>query len=306
MPLNKQIISILGLPNRFAGLLLLALGLLALVQARPAHAQAATFPIIQDFRSTTAPGWLLSGTTALTANADGAGNGWLRLTSASGNRAGTAIYDTAFPSTDGIVVRFSYATHGGSGADGFSFFLLDGSAAIPSPAPPVVRSATPRSKRLLVSPMPMSELASTNLAISPTIQPWEPRRARTHKGQTRSCCGVLGTALRAIATWPARSWPELPLAVNHERPVEIVILGGKITVKVDYGSGYVTEINEYDLSTATGQTALPATFKLGFSGSTGGSTNFHEIRDTSIRKPGDLSIAMSADKTVAASGEPRA
>ena len=126
----------IGLLNRLAGLLLLlALGLLALVQAKPAHAQAATFPIIQDFRSTTAPGWLLSGTTTLTANADGAGNGWLRLTSASGNQAGTAIYNTAFPSTDGIVVRFTYATYGGSGADGFSFFLLDGSTVNPQPGP---------------------------------------------------------------------------------------------------------------------------------------------------------------------------
>ena len=90
---------------------------------------------------------------------------------------------------------------------------------------------------------------------------------------------------------------------DFARPVEIVILGGKITVKVDYGSGYVTEINDYDLSPpANGQ--APPTFKLGFSGSTGGATNLHEIRDLSIRKPGDLSIAMSADKTVAASGDP--
>jgi hypothetical protein len=126
-------ISMLGFPNRVAWLsLLLVLSLLALVQARPANAQA-TFPIIQDFRSTTAPGWVLSGTAELTANTDGAGNGWLRLTNDSANQAGAAIYDTAFSSTDGIVVRFSYATYGGSGADGFSFFLFDGSTTNPQP-----------------------------------------------------------------------------------------------------------------------------------------------------------------------------
>lgn len=113
-------------------LLVMLVSLLALVQAGPANAQATTFPIIQSFRDTTAPGWLLSGTAALTANTDGAGNGWLRLTSTSPNdQSGTAIYNTAFPSTEGIVVRFTYATYGGSGADGFSFFLLDGSTANP-------------------------------------------------------------------------------------------------------------------------------------------------------------------------------
>ena len=302
-----QIISIPGLPNRFAGLmLLLALGLLALVQARPAHAQAATFPIIQDFRSATAPGWLLSGSTVLTANTEGAGNGWLRLTSASGNQAGTAIYNTAFPSTDGIVVRFTYATYGGSGADGFSFFLLDGSTTNPQPGPAGGALGYSRSggsnglanAYVGIGFDEFGNFSADNLLGTPPGTTRQTPNSIALRGSGNGTTGYRYLTGKRVSQGIATG------SRAGARPVEIVILGGKITVKVDYGSGYVTEINEFDLSTAPGQAALPATFKLGFSGSTGGSTNVHEIRDVSVRKPGDLSIAMSADKTVAASGEP--
>jgi uncharacterized repeat protein (TIGR01451 family) len=298
----------IGLLNRLAGLLLLALGLLALVQARPANAQAATFPIIQDFRSTTAPGWLLSGTAELTANADGAGNGWLRLTSASNNQAGAAIYDTAFPSTDGIVVRFTYATYGGDGADGFSFFLLDGSTTNPQPGARGGALGYSKIQSISAAGLPNGYVGigfdefgnfsnDSALGTPPGTTPYTPDSIAL-RGSGNGLTGYRYLTGQDVSQGIATG------SRADARPVEVVILGGKITVKVDYGSGYVTEINEYDLSTAPGQAALPATFKLGFSGSTGGSTNFHEIRDASIRKPGDLSIAMSADKTVAVSGDP--
>ena len=285
--------------------MLLALGLLALVQARPANAQAATFPIIQDFRSTTAPGWVLSGSTVLTATTEGAGNGWLRLTSASAYQAGTAIYNTDFPSTDGIVVRFSYATYGGSGADGFSFFLLDGSTANPQPGSS--GGALGYSKNGATAGLTSAYVGigfdefgnfSNDPALGTPGTNGQTPNSIVLRGSGNGTTGYRYLAGKVVSQGIATG------SRAGARPVEIVILGGKITVKVDYGSGYVTEINEYDLSTATDQAVLPATFKLGFSGSTGGSTNFHEIRDTSIRKPGDLSIAMSADKTVARSGEP--
>jgi len=286
-------------------LLAMLVSLLAFVQARPANAQA-TFPIIQDFRSPTAPGWLLSGSTALTANTEGAGNGWLRLTSASGNQAGTAIYNTAFPSTDGIVVRFSYATYGGSGADGFSFFLLDGSTVNPQPGPSggalgYSRSGGSNGLANAYVGIGFDEFgnfsADNLLGTPPGSTPFTPNSIAL-RGSGNGLTGYRYLTGKVVGQGIATG------SRAGARPVEIIILGGKITVKVDYGSGYVTEINEYDLSAATGQVTLPATFKLGFSGSTGGSTNFHEIRDASIRKPGDLSIAMSADKTVAGSGQP--
>ena len=93
----------------------------------------AQFPITQSFTGATAAGWTLLGSAVLTANGhgDAAGAGWLRLTDATTNKAGTAYYNTAFPSTYGIVATFDYADYGGNHADGFSVFLIDGATASP-------------------------------------------------------------------------------------------------------------------------------------------------------------------------------
>lgn len=68
---------------------------------------------------------------ACTSNQDTAGNGALRLTPASNNQFGNIVSDFTFPSSDGLQVTFTTYTYGGgggvNGADGISFFLMDGS-----------------------------------------------------------------------------------------------------------------------------------------------------------------------------------
>jgi len=86
--------------------------------------------------STFDPGWTVGGTgytpvlTASSAggNIDTAGNGWLRLTSAAGNQATYAYNANAFVSKDAtIAAAFDYVSYGGNGADGITFFLADAS-----------------------------------------------------------------------------------------------------------------------------------------------------------------------------------
>jgi hypothetical protein len=79
--------------------------------------------------------WHIGGSAALTAEGDGEGNGWLRLTPAINNRFGYAYNSTAFPSTDGLLVDFDYADWGGNGADGTVFFLYDGATGTFAPGP---------------------------------------------------------------------------------------------------------------------------------------------------------------------------
>ena len=82
-----------------------------------------------DFSTSTTPdGWVIGRDAALTApSVDAEGSGWLRLTSASTNQVGYAFADTEIPSCSGVVFSFEYTAWGGSGADGFSVFLFDGS-----------------------------------------------------------------------------------------------------------------------------------------------------------------------------------
>ena len=62
---------------------------------------------------------------------DPVGDGALRLTHAVGYQVGAVLSDFTFPSNAGLAVTFTSLTYGGSGADGLSFFLMDGSVAVP-------------------------------------------------------------------------------------------------------------------------------------------------------------------------------
>jgi len=75
-------------------------------------------------------GWVLGGnpnSSLLTGNGtiDPVGSGWLRLTDNEGNQTGYAYNTTTFDLSQGLLVQFDYATWGGSGADGYSVYLFD-------------------------------------------------------------------------------------------------------------------------------------------------------------------------------------
>ena len=76
----------------------------------------------------------------------------------------------------------------------------------------------------------------------------------------------------------------------------------EITVQIDHGSGFVTVIDSYDLTSATGQAAIPDTFKMGFAGSTGGLNNYHEIRNLIVIETADVGEAPSASVSVPSDG----
>ncbi len=78
--------------------------------------------------------WVFAGsgyTPTLTSGvSDTAGNGWLRLTTTATNQATSAYYNQAFTAANATVyAKFDYESYGGTGADGITFFLFDGSKA---------------------------------------------------------------------------------------------------------------------------------------------------------------------------------
>jgi uncharacterized repeat protein (TIGR01451 family) len=112
---------------------------IALVLAVLSFAGTAHGAIINEpMNGATAPGWVIGGSAYLTASSgvDPAGDGWLRLTDLGGNEAGYAYLNTAFDISQGAVIQFDYVTWGGAGdggfgcgttgADGYSIFLFDG------------------------------------------------------------------------------------------------------------------------------------------------------------------------------------
>lgn len=144
------------------GFILSYCGLLPATPVPVAEAQMASFPITESFQNSTALDWIfkrqylatniktvseLLTSDPLAGVGDKPGEGWLRLTDTktatpySKTQKGYAIYNKAYPATDGIVVKFKYAAWGGTGTnnpsigdiggDGFTFFLLDGSVENP-------------------------------------------------------------------------------------------------------------------------------------------------------------------------------
>uniref|UniRef100_UPI003BF91618 discoidin domain-containing protein n=1 Tax=Rubrolithibacter danxiaensis TaxID=3390805 RepID=UPI003BF91618 len=88
----------------------------------------AQFPYGETYKRSTAPGTVYGQSAALTGGTiDPGTDGYLRLTSNAGYQKGYAYSDAKFPSAHGIKANFEYFTYGGTGADGFTFFLFDAS-----------------------------------------------------------------------------------------------------------------------------------------------------------------------------------
>ncbi|MBK9519957.1 MAG: Ig-like domain repeat protein [Anaeromyxobacter sp.] len=296
---------------------LLACALLAPLAAR------AQFPITESFMNATAPGWVLQGSASLTApSIDTAGQGWLRLTPATGNQAGSAIYNTAFASTNGIAITFDYADYGGTGADGFSFYLINGTTISPtvgSNGGPLGYSGRfgGTAAQCANGTQPVTTPGVTNGYVgigfdefgnfSACESGYAAPGLTTHSVVIRGS-GSLSTsrAFRYLTGQAVNVAPYNTTIDNVQRAaprkVRISIVNQRITTAMDFGAGFQTIINAYNLAAAANQAALPATFKMGFSGSTGGSTNVHEIRNVRVELPANITLGQSVTPTTVSVG----
>lgn len=301
-------------------LILMASVLLILMQtpSRPLWAQSL---VSQTFRDLAAPDWTFGALPGsqlpflTSANGtDPVGDGWLRLTSALNNQAGFAIYDNAFPSTAGVVIEFDYSIWGGTGADGFAFFLLDGSFVNPQVGAfggslgyaqrQTVNGTVDGLSRGYVG-IGFDEFGNYSNATEGrdggVVGPANNGRSPDSIAIRGSGSGMNGYQYLGGAT--------VPFGVDFEntvtRPVQtgtdfrrariIITPDSVISVEVQVGANapYVTVINNFDLDNQPGQTARPPTFRAGFSASTGARTHNHEVRNFSVAQPIDVSIVKT-------------
>jgi len=91
----------------------------------------AQLPYSESFKNSTATGLLVSGVAGdaflTSGSVDPVGEGYLRLTNNQNNQSGFVRSTRSFPSANGLSISFDYFIHGGTGADGLSFFLYDSS-----------------------------------------------------------------------------------------------------------------------------------------------------------------------------------
>ena len=186
--------------------------------------------------------------------------GDLVLTPAQTNQAGSAFYSSTLPS-DGLNARFTVQINAGTGADGLTFTLLDGS-----------------------QPATSLEAGGGGLgygglqkAVAVTLDTYQ-------NGQDPSANflgiadGVLPTALDNLHYIATSTNVDALTAGTHD--VDVTAYGGHLRVTVD---------GDVKIDTAV---ALPATVRPGFTAATGGLTNQHVVRNVAI-----TSLQAAADTT---------
>jgi len=267
----------------------------------PAHAQ---FKLQQTFEGTSAPGWVFSDSAFLTAASgpppiDAPGSGWLRLTNVANNSKGLAL-DSGFifPGNQPVVVRFNYVSWGGTGADGMTVFLYDSST-----VSPMAGAFTGGGLGYcggaggylgigldefgnFSRPADRCTLASGGPGKSPeSLVIRGPESSTNAWVSTTSIPGGIDNP--NVASRPSPKTVQLVLT-----PATV---GYTITAQFQSASGQPFQT----LFTNTPFTyAAPTDIGVGFSGSTGGATNNHELQGLIAATPDDLQVTMTGPASV--------
>jgi uncharacterized repeat protein (TIGR01451 family) len=321
--------------------LLLWLGVVLWLGITQSVSSAQTFPLIETFKTNTAPNWILGDSASLTAGgADPANDGWLRLTNNANSQKGFARLNANIPTPQGVSIEFEYKTWGGTqyaGAgqrgDGLTVFFYDGDA--PGPfnigdyggslgyANGVLDTSKPCGTAGNFVPglyrgyigIGFDEYGNfSNPGTGDRCKNGGPgvRKERVvirgpydYDNTAVANNGSVGyeylTAsadLSVPGIDTGLTDPSRPADSTYFRKVLVLIepvsAGAtpdyKVTVKWQTASNglYTTVINSYQLPTKP-----PANLKIGFAASTGGATNYHEIRNLSIQKPTNLKVVKT-------------
>lgn len=238
-------------------------------------------------------------------------DGALRLTNSKERQAGYVIYNTSIPTANGLDISFDYFSYGGSGGDGLSFVLIDGNA---NPSVPGGAGGSLGYAPLVYPPMGINQpgIAGGYLAIgfdefgnfvnslegrnvgcpsSPYASLLSPNTV-----SVRGAAGVGGTISQLPAyqgycllqtsgtLTQSLSAPDLIRSNAIVRHVRIVLdVNSNLCIFIDFGAGYQLVMPALNLAAITTQPHIPSGVKLAFAGSTGGSTNNHEVRNLVVR-----------------------
>ncbi|MET0262622.1 MAG: autotransporter-associated beta strand repeat-containing protein, partial [Rariglobus sp.] len=251
----------------------------------------------ESFKGTTADGWVFGGnyTPNLTANTiDAPGDGWLRLTDNATNRATYAFLDTEIFSVNAqINITMEYAFYNGSGADGITFFLVDGGINASTFDPGSYGGSMGYAQRTGESGMAggylgfaldnfgnysnASEGRNGGLSTSGTLYP---NRVAVRGPESSGYEFIAASsALPQQMDFPTSTtrpdqtgadYRAFQIVLDANNQLEVFM---KFGASNDFSSVFTADLSGYE---------RPETFKLGFTGATGDSTEIHEIRNLQV------------------------
>nr|MBP9903389.1 hypothetical protein [Verrucomicrobiota bacterium] len=259
--------------------------------------------VSESFTGTTASGWVFGGSGGstspyLTANTvDTAGTGWLRLTESLNNQATYALFDSAIFSVNAqIQIEMDYTFWNGSGADGITFFLVDGNINSSTFDPGSYGGSMGYAQRTGDPGMVGGYLGFALDDYGNYSSNSEGRNGGLGGGLFPNRVAVRGpessnyefiAASSALDTLSGGGQMDFPTATTRPdqtgadyRSFRLTLdANNQLTVEMKFGASgtYITaftaDLSSYD---------RPDTFKIGFTGATGGSTEIHEVRNVAV------------------------
>ena len=271
----------------------------------------AQFPRVESFKNSSASGFRLGGNpnpAVLTAatGTDTEGAGYLRLTDNTLNQAGFAIDNSSFPAPLGFAISFEFFSYGGTGADGFSVFLIDAdktsAAAFTAGASGGSLGYAQKTVDPISDGVPNGYIGIGIDEFGNYANPTEGRvggriPGTLADGKTPDAVSIRGAGNgRSDTDYPfIAGSPSLPFSLDVAtvraqvdapdnsdfRRAYIYVIPQPdgtylITVRIQYGNSIATTTDRVRVPKP------PQNLRIGFAGSTGGSTNFHEIRNLAI------------------------
>ena len=255
------------------------------------------FPISENFNDAQPDKWILKQNAAWQATVDGQET--LRLTTAAVSQAGLGYYDTAFDSDSGIVAEFDYYAAEGSGADGLSFFLVDGNQVnVDNIEPGAFGSSLGYAQSGATPGVPYAYLGvgfdeyggfvsagggKTGLG-SPAPD------SVVLRGSGNGTTGYDYLTHTQVSAAPISQtidggWRRARISVTPEESSAII----RVEMSWDDGDTWHTVIDDYEYAETP-----PDFLKLGFTAGTGGSTNIHAIDNLEVSIPSDLVVAVTS------------
>jgi len=257
---------------------------LSVLGAGVSSAQVLTESFTGAAGTTPPAGWVFDGNYDVNLTGPADDGGWLRLTSTGGNQATSAYFDTAFNATGAtIYASFDYASWGGSGADGIAFFLFDGSTSFSVGAN---GGSLGYAQKVGTGADDSAGLAGGYLGVAVD-------EFGNFSNETEGRIGGIGATPDSISVRGSESsgytylggsgtlassidTPNVATRPTTTNTVQVLLTAtNQLTVTLQQGGVSPQTVLQMDLSAYT----RLETLKLGFTSGTGGSTNYHEVRN---------------------------
>jgi hypothetical protein len=291
---------------------------ITLVAVRPAG--AATL-LTEDFRGASTPSGVWSEVstrgdhqpclTAATTAAPGSlkpcragagdkpGDGAFQLTNNTPGQGGVLLLNKPISATAGLHIAFDmfqYGSSTGTGADGISFFFLDGGQETVQPGAPgggLGYQGMPGALAGVGFDAHGDFSAKAAGGSGPGAQPDHVVLRGAASTHWRYLTAAKSPVSLAVAQ--AKTREAARRTVNIDLSTENVL---KVHIDFHDGKGMRSILHDVPLNDLPGQPQLPPTVKLGFAAATGTNTDFHEIRDLSIGVlDPELVTTVSSDAT---------